>query len=1053
MVRLHWAIEGRYFILFSAPNPSGNTTPRGRGRGGGRGGQLSGPNSGTTTPNRGRGRGHDSPRGRGRGQPDFHAGGRRSDIGIGSPRGRGGGGPQRRSDTLSGLLYQERPFLRPIVFVPSVLTKVLFQEDEELLKPGVEEVDDTEQSHIPTADRVFRVFSGGDLPHMESENEDDGEDKEEIEEVDFNDIGKLFNPPDALKTTTTVRKSKLVETTTIVEEQFTGFYVDPNPASSTIVEHLQPVAKHSEGDNHTFAVEKLLQPILSDSVVDDLAKMVDETLSSTNEAPATDDIVMSTPSPANVPLVTTLPQTVDAIVVDSQPDLFYIDTQSAPIPSEKAPTQDLLPGPLQYDDDDDEVIVYVAPHPRRSGAQDEEEKPSASVNNSTTGPDTSRFSPYVRPATLPQIPPIASTSFSGSVPPPSTSTTIPAPPSFSSFSFSFSQSTNVVASGSGSLTPSKSSSSRLTVPPVSTPRQAKAWKKKRGIPLANGKKRGKKGKATSFGAFGAMREEALLHPLVDRRRDERRQGDSDLDWGDSEDDVDGEVDEIDQGLLVLAERKGKEKMKENKENEVIGLEAEATKKDKGKGRARDYGSLFAAASDGEAGHGMDVDPDLASDVDAMKRFVGGLLGPDAGRHVTMDDVRIEDMIRMEDEGVEEEDSEGEDDESSEDEEEEDVLAAEEAMLISESLQFEDDLKGEGLLDSDDDDDDSEDEDMDQTPRTTFQARLERLRNKARSRKVADTSFKDIDDDESDEDKDDFIKRNMTWADEDEDFIQEIQDMLDENEDILTGRDRKQRNALFRSVRNGSFEDMEDFSPAKRKKDKRNGLPAELQAQWDKDRQTKAEHKKARALARLEAAADPLAKNKGGKKGRKAMLAAAKLDPTITVLPNRIIDITTLVQQIRRFIADVGGPMTMSLPPTNKETRKNIHEMATAFNLKSLSKGKGDARYTTLTKTSKSGLAADERKVAKIMRRSGGMGARGDSFIYDKKGKAPASMPRHKEGEEVGKAAPKLNESNIGFRMLAMMGWAEGDRIGFTGGLDVPLTAIIKHTKLGLGATK
>lgn len=34
-----------------------------------------------------------------------------------------------------------------------------------------------------------------------------------------------------------------------------------------------------------------------------------------------------------------------------------------------------------------------------------------------------------------------------------------------------------------------------------------------------------------------------------------------------------------------------------------------------------------------------------------------------------------------------------------------------------------------------------------------------------------------------------------------------------------------------------------------------------------------------------------------------------------------------------------------------------------------------------------------------------------------------------------------------------MGWSEGDRIGITGGLDVPLTAVIKHTKLGLGASK
>ena len=248
--------------------------------------------------------------------------------------------------------------------------------------------------------------------------------------------------------------------------------------------------------------------------------------------------------------------------------------------------------------------------------------------------------------------------------------------------------------------------------------------------------------------------------------------------------------------------------------------------------------------------------------------------------------------------------------------------------------------------------------------------------------------------------------------------------MDENEPILTGKDRKQRNALFRSIRDGNFEDLEESSPAsacflalwfcffvsdlfraERRRDKGKDLPPDLQARWEKDRKAKAEQKKKRELARLEAAADPLSKKKGGKKGRKAMLAAAKLDPTINVIPNRVIDMVTLVQQIRRFIDDIGGPSTMSLPPTNKETRKNIHEMAIAFNLKSLSKGHGDARYTTLTKTTKSGAFIDERKVEKIVRRSGGMGARGDSFIYDKKGKgrgAPVVMPRHREGEEVGK---------------------------------------------------
>ena len=37
-------------------------------------------------------------------------------------------------------------------------------------------------------------------------------------------------------------------------------------------------------------------------------------------------------------------------------------------------------------------------------------------------------------------------------------------------------------------------------------------------------------------------------------------------------------------------------------------------------------------------------------------------------------------------------------------------------------------------------------------------------------------------------------------------------------------------------------------------------------------------------------------------------------------------------------------------------------------------------------------------------------------------------------------------------MLAAMGWTEGDRIGLSGGLDAPLVAVMKKTKLGLGAT-
>ena len=52
-----------------------------------------------------------------------------------------------------------------------------------------------------------------------------------------------------------------------------------------------------------------------------------------------------------------------------------------------------------------------------------------------------------------------------------------------------------------------------------------------------------------------------------------------------------------------------------------------------------------------------------------------------------------------------------------------------------------------------------------------------------------------------------------------------------------------------------------------------------------------------------------------------------------------------------------------------------------------------------------------------------------------------------------KTAARLDGSNVGFQMLSAMGWEEGGRIGVVGGLEAPLVAVVKTTKLGLGAGK
>ena len=228
------------------------------------------------------------------------------------------------------------------------------------------------------------------------------------------------------------------------------------------------------------------------------------------------------------------------------------------------------------------------------------------------------------------------------------------------------------------------------------------------------------------------------------------------------------------------------------------------------------------------------------------------------------------------------------------------------------------------------------------------------------------------------------------------------------------------------------------------------LPPHLLGQFEKDRQKKAERKKERKLKRLERDADPFSQKKGGKRDQKAMFAAT--DPTITALHNRVINLTTLVHLIRQFVNNLGGPASMELPPADKSMRQKLHRIANAFNLKSVSSGKEGARYTTLTKTSRTGVRVDERTIARIV------GDGGNSFLNhnsrSEKGKGVGRASRHREGDVVGNAAPKLNESNVGFRLLELMGWSEGDRIGAsTNGLEAPLAAVIKTSKLGLGALR
>ncbi len=192
----------------------------------------------------------------------------------------------------------------------------------------------------------------------------------------------------------------------------------------------------------------------------------------------------------------------------------------------------------------------------------------------------------------------------------------------------------------------------------------------------------------SFAALGANVAEAQLYEGKDPRQDERRRGDSDVDWGDE---TDHEVDEVASGV-----------------------------------------------------DGMDLDPELELDVEVLKRFAGGV---DAN-FKTMDDIDDEEKIRKEDEDDGSSESESENDDDEDEESVRRAIEEDEAMMLGDS-----------------------DAEEDLSPNSSFQRRLQRMREGSNSKGAGKSRQADEDADSSD-DEDDFF-RNKTWAEKDDDFIAHI----------------------------------------------------------------------------------------------------------------------------------------------------------------------------------------------------------------------------------------------------------------------------------------
>ncbi|TYJ56385.1 hypothetical protein B9479_002933 [Cryptococcus floricola] len=153
---------------------------------------------------------------------------------------------------------------------------------------------------------------------------------------------------------------------------------------------------------------------------------------------------------------------------------------------------------------------------------------------------------------------------------------------------------------------------------------------------------------------------------------------------------------------------------------------------------------------------------------------------------------------------------------------------------------------------------------------------------------------------------------------------------------------------------------------------------------------------------------------------------------------------------------------ITLPLLDKATRKKVHMLADCYGVKSISRGSGKKKSIALNKTKRSGVNVKTQVRDRLLVAapySGGL------FYKALHSKSTAGKPKVKgkdwgagqsakamEGEEVGFGADKIGNDNVGHKLLSMMGWAEGEKIGKAGGsgIDMPIVAVVKNTKRGLG---
>ncbi|KAI8583726.1 hypothetical protein K450DRAFT_222485 [Umbelopsis ramanniana AG] len=187
-----------------------------------------------------------------------------------------------------------------------------------------------------------------------------------------------------------------------------------------------------------------------------------------------------------------------------------------------------------------------------------------------------------------------------------------------------------------------------------------------------------------------------------------------------------------------------------------------------------------------------------------------------------------------------------------------------------------------------------------------------------------------------------------------------------------------------------------------------------------------------------------------------------------------VDLRKIDQKLQQFIRD-DSISSYQMAPMAKYTRRQVHLLATAYNLKSKSLGSGNSRYPVLSKTERTFIPNDRKYIERFIAEAQSTLDITSSILRKhrmpyiensipskskrkagkkeagRNGSSPSDLPGPSHGHIVAGNAAPINDQNIGHQMLAAMGWKQGDSLGTEGtGITVPIEAIVRKKRIGLG---